>query len=61
MEQDWEQHADRLAARALAAGDPTGWFEQLYAAGRAGAVAVPDEGDPGSGRWLAEFRAGGTG
>ena len=32
----WEEEADRLASRALAAGDATGWFEQLYAAGAVG-------------------------
>jgi pimeloyl-ACP methyl ester carboxylesterase len=35
---DWEAQADRLASRSLAAGDATGWFDQLYPAGRAGAV-----------------------
>lgn len=34
----WRAQEDRLAARALAAGDPTGWFDQLYAAGAAGEV-----------------------
>ena len=37
----WEAEADRLASRALAAGDATGWFEQLYAAGAGGRVPVP--------------------
>jgi SAM-dependent methyltransferase len=37
----WDRQADRLAARALAAGDPTGWFEPLYAAGVAGEVGLP--------------------
>ena len=31
----------QLAAAALAAGNPTGWFDQLYAAGEEGRVAVP--------------------
>jgi SAM-dependent methyltransferase len=31
----------RLAAASLAAGDPTGWFEQLYAEAGAGAAEVP--------------------
>lgn len=34
----WRAQEDRLASRALAAGDPIGWFDQLYAAGAAGAV-----------------------
>jgi SAM-dependent methyltransferase len=37
----WEEEAERLASRALAAGDATGWFEQLYAAGAGGRVPVP--------------------
>jgi SAM-dependent methyltransferase len=31
----------RLAAASLAAGDPTGWFEQLYAEAAAGTAEVP--------------------
>lgn len=34
----WRAQEDRLASRSLAAGDPTGWFDQLYAAGAAGEV-----------------------
>jgi pimeloyl-ACP methyl ester carboxylesterase/SAM-dependent methyltransferase len=37
----WQARADRLAAQAIAAGDPTGWFDRLYAAGVAGEVDVP--------------------
>lgn len=33
--------ARRLAAASLAAGDPTGWFETLYAQSRAGRADVP--------------------
>jgi SAM-dependent methyltransferase len=36
-----EDEEARLAAASLAAGDPTGWFDRLYAAGAAGRVAVP--------------------
>jgi SAM-dependent methyltransferase len=32
---------DRLSAAALAAGDPTGWFETLYAQARTGDAEVP--------------------
>jgi SAM-dependent methyltransferase len=40
----------RLVARALSAGDPTGWFEPLYAAAEEGAAVVPwDRGAP---HWL---------
>jgi SAM-dependent methyltransferase len=38
---DWQQRADELAAVSVAAGEPTAWFEQLYAAGQAGAVTMP--------------------
>ena len=31
----------RLASASLAAGDPTGWFDRLYAAGASGQVPVP--------------------
>jgi pimeloyl-ACP methyl ester carboxylesterase len=42
----WEQQADRLAAQSLASGDPTGWFERLYAAAAAGETTMPWEGGP---------------
>jgi SAM-dependent methyltransferase len=35
------EDTDRLSAAALAAGDPTGWFEQLYAEASAGTADVP--------------------
>ncbi len=34
----WEEEEERLAFQALAAGDATGWFEELYAAGASGRV-----------------------
>lgn len=37
----WDRQADRLAGKAIAAGDPTGWFERLYSAARRGEVAMP--------------------
>ncbi len=40
---DRESDANRLAGVALSAGDPTGWFEQLYAQARDGAAVVPWE------------------
>ena len=44
---DPDLHARRLAGEALAAGDPTGWFEPLYAAAEAGDAVVPwDRGIP---------------
>lgn len=40
-------YARRLAAESLAADDPTGWFERLYAAARKGETAVPwHQGEP---------------
>lgn len=38
---DLEAEEERIASRSLAAGDPTGWFEELYAAGAAGRVPMP--------------------
>lgn len=38
---DWQQEADELAQAAVAAGRPTAWFEELYAAGRGGSVTMP--------------------
>ena len=47
----------RLVAQALSAGDPTGWFEPLYAAAEQGAGAVPwDRG--GAPHWLLTAWAG---
>jgi SAM-dependent methyltransferase len=38
---DAEQHAASLAHAAIAAGDATGWFEQVYADAAAGKTSVP--------------------
>lgn len=39
--------ANRLAAASLAAGDPTGWFDQLYREAAEGEAVVPwDSGEP---------------
>ena len=38
---DWDELGDQLAARSIADGDPTGWFDRLYEAGAAGAVSMP--------------------
>jgi SAM-dependent methyltransferase len=37
----WQDLSNELAQRAVAAGDPSGWFEELYSAGTAGAVDMP--------------------
>ena len=42
----WEDQAGRLAAASLAAGDPTGWFERLYAGAADGRTPMPWEGGP---------------
>jgi SAM-dependent methyltransferase len=45
-----------MAAESIAANDPTGWFEQVYAAAAAGQIAVPwDRGVPS--RYLTEWAA----
>ena len=36
-----EEEEARLASASLAAGDPTGWFDRLYAAGARGQVPDP--------------------
>src|SRR5690348_6424431 len=44
---DPEQFAGNLADQAIAAGDPTAWFERVYAAADAGQTEVPwDRGTP---------------
>jgi SAM-dependent methyltransferase len=37
----WDDRGDELAAQSIAAGDPTGWFERLYAEGAAGDISMP--------------------
>lgn len=36
----WQAEADRLANASVERGDPTGWFEELYAAGESGEVTM---------------------
>ena len=44
---DQEADANRLSAAALSAGDPTGWFERLYAEAALGRAVIPwDRGGP---------------
>ena len=44
---DKEADANRLSAASLGAGDPTGWFEKLYAAAGEGQAVIPwDRGAP---------------
>ena len=52
-----EEMAGRFAAESVAAGDPTGWFERVYAAAEAGETAVPwDRGMPNG--YLTRWAAG---
>lgn len=39
--EDWEEEEARLLSIARASGDPTGWFDQLYAAAADGLVQLP--------------------
>ena len=41
MERDWDLRADELSARAIADGEPTAWFDRLYAEGATGTVSMP--------------------
>jgi SAM-dependent methyltransferase len=41
VNKDWEDTADRLAEAAVADGDPTRWFDELYSAGERGEVSMP--------------------
>jgi SAM-dependent methyltransferase len=42
---EWNARADELSAEAIAAGRPTAWFDELYAAGASGEVTMPWERD----------------
>jgi SAM-dependent methyltransferase len=47
MARDWDLLGDELAAEAIGRGEPTAWFDRLYAAGVAGEVSMPwDRTDP---------------
>ena len=41
MERDWDLRAGELSARAIADGEPTAWFDRLYAEGATGSVSMP--------------------
>lgn len=61
---DPDQHTRMLAAQALSAGDPTGWFEQLYVDAAAGITGVPwDRENPGAllAQWIQVNAADGNG
>ena len=57
MTRDWDLRADELATEAIGAGEPTAWFDRLYAEGLAGEISVPwDRDDPNP--QLAEWAEG---
>jgi pimeloyl-ACP methyl ester carboxylesterase/SAM-dependent methyltransferase len=61
---DWSQRADRLAASAVAAGEPTAWFERLYSSALPGQSAMPwDRSDPNQllVQWSTERSLSGSG
>ena len=61
---DWEEEEDRVAPKYLAAGDPTGWFEELYAAGKSGRITMPfdrEQPHPLLVEWAEEHRLNGAG
>ena len=49
MDKDWEDTADRLASAAVADGDPTRWFDELYASGERGEHGMPWDRDAPNG------------
>src|SRR5437764_1284364 len=60
----WEEEEERLAARSYADGDPSGWFDELYAAGSAGRVPLPwnrTHPHPLLAEWATAGRIDGTG
>ena len=61
---DDARDTDRLAKASLAAGDPTGWFERLYAEAEQGTAEVPWDrpaATPLLSEWAAETRVSGAG
>ncbi|MEP7089063.1 MAG: class I SAM-dependent methyltransferase [Nocardioidaceae bacterium] len=45
MARDWDVRAGELSAESYAQGEPTRWFDRLYAAGEAGEISMPWERD----------------
>jgi SAM-dependent methyltransferase len=60
----WDEQGGRLAARAIATGDATGWFDRLYAAAAASEVDMPwdrDEPHPLLAEWARSHQVRGAG
>ncbi|QYC43423.1 hypothetical protein Nocox_29195 [Nonomuraea coxensis DSM 45129] len=61
MGRDPDEDAIRLAGESLAAGDPLGWFERLYAESATGEAIVPWDSrapHPLLGEWTATHATG---
>jgi SAM-dependent methyltransferase len=61
MTRDWDLRADELSSEAIGNGEPTAWFDRLYAEGVAGRVSMPwdrEDPNPQFAAW-AEAEAGG--
>ncbi|MGI8646582.1 MAG: nitrilase-related carbon-nitrogen hydrolase, partial [Nocardioides sp.] len=61
---DWDLRGDKLAAEVIARGEPTRWFDRLYAEGVAGDITMPwDRADPHVllREWAERARLDGTG
>lgn len=61
---NWSERADQLAASAVAAGEPTAWFERLYSSALRGQSAVPWDRESANSlltEWTATKRLSGAG
>ncbi len=64
MTRDWDLRADELAAEAIGSGEPTAWFDRLYAEGLAGEISVPwdrEDPNPQFAAWAQEVGLDGSG
>jgi len=61
---DWDLRADELATEAIGRGEPTAWFDRLYAEGLAGEISMPwnrDEPNPQLAEWAESVGLDGAG
>lgn len=64
MTRDWDLRPDELSKAAIAAGEPTAWFDRLYGAGAAGQISMPwdrDQPHPLLREWAESRSLDGTG